>query len=162
MSAGRPTKSHEYLFLLTKRPRYFFDAEAVKEANTAGTIDRLKSGPVQSPSENPKNAAIGRWGGKGEYAEANGRNIRSVWTISTAPFAQAHFATFPPSLVEPCIKAGSKPGDTILDPFGGAGTVSLVAERLGRDSIYIDLSETYTEMARKRIYNDAPLLTAIV
>jgi site-specific DNA-methyltransferase (cytosine-N4-specific) len=86
-----------------------------------------------------------------------GRTLRSVWTIATEPFPGAHFATFPKKLVEPCVKAGSRPGDLILDPFTGAGTVGVVALRLGRSFVGVELSEEYVEMARRRIIGDAPL-----
>jgi DNA modification methylase len=89
------------------------------------------------------------------------RNKRSVWSIATAPFSEAHFATFPPELPEICIKAGSKPGDTILDPFGGAGTTGLVADRLGRSAILLELNPQYAEMARRRIVKDAPLFAEV-
>ena len=89
------------------------------------------------------------------------RNKRSVWTCNTSRFSGAHFATFPPKLVEPCIKAGSRPGDKVLDPFGGAGTVGLVADRLGRDSTLLELNPEYAELARKRLIDDAPLLCEV-
>jgi DNA modification methylase len=89
--------------------------------------------------------------------ETLSRNKRSVWTVATAPFSEAHFATFPPELIEPAIKAGCPQGGTVLDPFGGAGTTGLVADRLQRNAILIELNPTYAEMARRRICNDAPL-----
>ena len=89
------------------------------------------------------------------------RNKRSVWTVTTAPYSEAHFATFPPALVEPCILAGSPRGGVVLDPFGGAGTTALVADRLGRDAILIELNPAYAEMARRRIVNDAPLFADV-
>lgn len=85
------------------------------------------------------------------------RNLRSVWTIATQPYSGAHFATMPPKLAERCIKAGSKVGDTILDPFGGAGTTGLVADRLQRDALLIELNPAYAALARTRIASDAPL-----
>jgi DNA modification methylase len=90
-------------------------------------------------------------------ASGTGRNKRSVWTIATAPFPEAHFATFPPALVEPCIKAGCPAGGTVLDPFLGTGTTALVADRLGRSAIGIELNPAYAEMARQRIADDAGL-----
>jgi DNA modification methylase len=116
----RPTKAHEYLFLLSKRPRYFYDADAIRE-------------------------------------EEDGPNRRSVWTMSTRPYAAAHFATFPPELPERCIKAGTRPGDLVLDPFSGAGTTGMVARRLQRAYIGAEQSEEYAEMSRRRIDGDAPL-----
>lgn len=89
------------------------------------------------------------------------RNKRSVWTVATQPFSEAHFATFPPALIEPCILAGCPAGGTVLDPFGGAGTTGLVADRLGRDAVLIELNPEYAEMARRRISGDAPLLAEV-
>jgi DNA modification methylase len=86
-----------------------------------------------------------------------GRNKRSVWEVSTQPFSLAHFATFPPALIEPCILAGCPKGGVVLDPFGGAGTTGLVADRLQRNAILIELNPEYAAMARKRIDGDAPL-----
>jgi DNA modification methylase len=85
---------------------------------------------------------------------ANGANARNVWTIAPAPFSEAHFATFPPALAERCIKAGTRAGDTVLDPFGGAGTTGLVADRLQRAAILIELNPQYVSLARKRIAAD--------
>ena len=93
--------------------------------------------------------------------ETFSRNKRSVWTVATAPFPEAHFATYPPALIEPCILAGCPEGGTVLDPFGGAGTTGLVADRLGRNAILIELNPAYAEMARRRIAGDAPLLTEV-
>jgi len=152
----RCTKAHEYIFLLTKSQRYFYDAEAVKEDS-------------QASDESLKRAAYGRYycsDGKAKRNERTGkpdyfhsgdknycqtRNRRSVWTITTKPFSEAHFATFPPEIPEICIKAGSREGDTILDPFSGAGTTGLVAEKLGREFIGIELNPEYVKMAEKRI-----------
>lgn len=89
------------------------------------------------------------------------RNKRSVWTVTTQPFKEAHFATFPPSLIEPCVLAGCPVAGTVLDPFGGAGTTGLVADRLGRNAILIELNPSYAEMARKRITGDAPLFAEV-
>jgi DNA modification methylase len=94
--------------------------------------------------------------------EPIGANARDVWTIATQPYSGAHFATMPPALAERCIKAGSKPGDTIVDPFGGAGTTGLVADRLGRNALLIELNPTYAAMARERIALDAPLVGEVV
>ena len=93
--------------------------------------------------------------------EGSQRNKRSVWTVATQPFSEAHFATFPPALIEPCILAGCPKGGTVLDPFGGAGTTGLVADRLQRSAILIELNPEYAAMARRRIYGDAPLLTEV-
>lgn len=89
------------------------------------------------------------------------RNKRNVWTIASEPFSEAHFATFPTALVEPCILASTRPGDTVLDPFGGAGTTGLVADRLQRNALLIELNPEYAEMARRRIHGDAPLFAEV-
>ena len=114
----RCTKAHEYIFLLTKSAKYFYDVDAVKEESTDDT-DSL-------------------------------RNKRSVWTITTKPYKEAHFATFPPELPELCIKAGSREGDIVLDPFFGSGTTGWVAQRLGRKWIGVELNPEYIKIAEKR------------
>jgi DNA modification methylase len=158
----RPTKAHEYLFLLTKNARYYWDADAVREPHTAIPFGGKDKGyaPSEKDPHFTSQSAIRDGAGRMGNPEG-GRNIRSVWTIATHPFSEAHFATFPPALVEPCIKAGTKEGDTVLDPFFGAGTVGLVADRLGRDCIGIELNPEYAAMARKRISGDAPLLAVV-
>jgi len=152
----RCTKAHEYLFLLSKSARYFYDADAIKE--TAETFGRQNTNGLS-----PKNSVKQEMG---HFSDKTGlvdpyayeqRNRRSVWEVATRPFTEAHFATFPPALIEPCIKAGCPIGGTVLDPFGGAGTTGLVADRLQRRAILIELNPAYAEMARRRIYNDAPL-----
>jgi DNA modification methylase len=145
----RPTKAHEYLFLLSKGPRYFYDADAIRE-DGAG---RLDFGRMTSPARLDQGAP---WKG-GEKAEADGRNKRSVWTVATQPYPGAHFATFPPKLIEPCILAGCPEGGTVLDPFG-AGTTGMVALRHGRSFVGIELSADYVRLARDRIIADSPLL----
>lgn len=154
----RCTKAHEYLFLLSKSPRYFYDADAVREAdagsdhprNVVTEIDRGQ--PGVSPHRGLRTDA-GRNG--------MGRNKRSVWTVATTPFKDAHFATFPAELIEPCVKAGCPTGGTVLDPFGGAGTTGLVADRLGRDAVLIELNPDYAAMARGRIAGDNPLFAEV-
>ena len=142
----RPTKSHEYLFLLTKSARYYYDAEAVKEpAQDWGSRDRTHwRGKINSPA-GPQTGCT-----NSNFAES-GRNLRSVWTINPKPYSAAHFATFPTALVEPCIKAGSKAGDTLLDPFAGSGTVGCVALKLGREFLGIELNADYSRLARESI-----------
>ena len=145
----RCTKAHEYVFLLSKGPRYYFDSEAIKEPASAPP---KKCGPKNGASRNDS----GRTGivrGDGET-----RNRRSVWTVSTKPFGEAHFATFPPALIEPCILAGSRLGDTVLDPFGGAGTTGLVAQQHGRNAVLTEINPEYAEIARRRIGNEAFVL----
>jgi len=146
----RPTKAHEYVFLLTKAARYFYDADAVREDARYGRSETILGATNNGrgwdhDAKESKRVIPG---------EGGNRNLRSVWNIPTEPFPEAHFATFPKALVEPCIKAGSKPGDTVLDPFTGSGTTGVVALRLGRSFIGIELSPAYAEMARKSLETD--------
>jgi DNA modification methylase len=180
--ADRCTKAHEYLFLLSKSERYYFDAEAIAEPASENTHQRIASKPspsavpgasphrglhknTRAPGVVPKSAAEGTAVRAKESFHASTtevlptRNKRSVWTVQTSPFPEAHFATFPPALIEPCILAGCPRGGVVLDPFGGAGTTGLVADRLQRSAILIELNPAYAEMARRRIGNDAPLFS---
>lgn len=167
----RCTKAHEYIFMLTKSARYFYDADAIKEPYIYGDP---RSPTAAYPGKNdyregkkPVRESVKRGGFNGKTNELEGReafraitdyrNKRSVWEVATAPFSEAHFATFPPALIEPCIKAGCPSGGTVLDPFGGAGTTGLVADRLQRNAILIELNPEYAAMARKRIKSDAGL-----
>lgn len=135
----RPTKSHEYIFLLTKSERYFYDAEAIKEPANPVVIC---PGDVNGQPTMPQ--------GKGDINEQ--RNKRSVWTIATQPYAEAHFATFPEEIPKLCILAGSKLGDTVLDPFAGSGTTGKVALELGRRAILIELNPDYIGLAHDRSF----------
>ena len=137
----RCTKSHEYIFLLTKSARYYYDAEAVKEVSQhPGVIHR-----VANPGKNHDESQPFDTRPKVDWTTPATRNLRDVWTVPTRGFSGAHFATFPPEIPERCIKAGSKAGDTILDPFAGSGTTLEVAKRLGRDFIGIELNEKYVK-----------------
>ena len=152
----RCTKAHEYVFLLSKSQKYYYDAEAVKES----AVTTRKPGQKITDTRETYGVGGGNAGLNGLMARYHDgempthRNRRSVWTITTKPFKGAHFATFPTALIEPCILAGSKQGSIVLDPFGGAGTTTLVAERLGRCSIYIDVNPSYLEMAQTRLMED--------
>jgi DNA modification methylase len=236
----RPTKAHEQLFLLAKAERYFFDAEAIKESasmDSGFTKQRLNgtanwSKATQSDTGRASFRHVTGNEGEGRlWQDTGARNRRSVWTIPSAPFSEAHFATFPPALVEPCVQAGTSACGAcpacgapwrretsihytdahrgmvgnqrkvitdgrvmhsgreedqrldkqvttlgwaptcacapqpvpcvVLDPFAGAGTVGLVADRLGRDAILIELKPEYAAMAERRIREEAPLLTAV-
>ena len=154
----RCTKAHEYIFLLSKSRRYYYDHEVIKEpAAYDGRKDTLlkgspkyEKGIVSGQVTHPM-AAKGheRWKKteRGEYV----RNKRSVWTIPTRPFPEAHFATFPPDLIEPCILAGCPEGGIVLDPFMGSGTTAVVALKHNRNYIGIELNPEYIEIARRRI-----------
>lgn len=149
----RCTKAHEYVFLLAKSAKYYFDGEAIKEPTT--TNDDL----VRDRDTTKLNNVPGRTRMAGlQTNNYNLRNKRSVWTVTTKPFKEAHFATFPPDLIIPCVLAGCPEGGTVLDPFFGAGTTGLVASRLNRNYIGIELNEQYCKMAERRIEGDAPLL----
>ena len=222
----RPTSAHEKLFLLSKSAKYFYDADAVRTPSTG--VPKMPDNWDTGPGAHGAVHRTGREKGKQramtkDEQQSGGANLRNVWKIATHSFSEAHFATFPPALVEPCIKAGTSThgvcekcaapwvrdgerilatsrrtermnldrndagtGDfrgagfqttswapscqckvrptvpaTVLDPFGGAGTVGLVAERLGRDSIIIEISPDYAAMAKRRILDDAPLLANV-
>jgi DNA modification methylase len=188
----RPTKAHEYIFLLAKSERYFYDADAIREPHTYGqggghhrnvlnapeshapgrtphtgirkSPNRVPSGWDTGPGNHHQ--ATGRYktsgpgphvGGRRQAPKPGepcafhplGRNKRSVWTITTQPYPGSHFATFPEEIPRLCILAGSRPGDIVLDPFGGSGTTSKVALELGRRAVHVDL--TYHDLAKKRM-----------
>jgi site-specific DNA-methyltransferase (adenine-specific) len=203
----RPTKAHEYVFLLTKKAKYYYDADVIREPHVTqedrpdGIIrnrlfeydskenllrsrkckdrDGFRGGngalytnnntfdnsyvPKNLQRQDPNTMHMARHGTNipghsGNYnangeciLNPNGRNCRTVWEIATQPTPEAHFATFPEALVEPCIKAGSKIGDTILDPFGGSGTTAKVARRLKRDAILIELNPEYIKIMKKKL-----------
>lgn len=130
----RCVRAHEYIFLMSKQAKYFYDAIAIQE-------------PVKQPTRHPIT-------GK-EYTHAH---KRSVWSVSPKRFEGAHFATFPPDLIEPCVKAGCPSDGVVLDPFGGAGTTGLVADRLGRNAILCELNPTYAELAADRLRADGGML----
>ena len=132
----RCTKSHEYIFLLTKSAKYFYDADAIREDVKPNSGDDRVEGTTNQTQKT--------------YDELKGANKRSVWKINTQPYKEAHFAVFPPELPELCIKAGSSEGDIVLDPFFGSGTTGWVAQRLGRKWIGIELNEEYIKIAEKR------------
>ena len=165
----RPTSAHEHVFLLTKAGRYFYDAVAIMEDCESGPSD-IKKMKEQLPRIGGKHKALNdpmsaasaatNIGKKRGVGSPDGRNARNVWT-ATQPYSGAHFATMPPDLAERCIKAGTKPGDTVLDPFGGAGTTGLVADRLKRNAVLIELNPKYRTLAEDRLRDDAPLFVDI-
>ena len=197
----RCTKSHEYIFLLTKSPRYYYDQTAIKEPAKDSSVARLgqdvesQEGSDRVPGKtNGKMKAVkfggnkqcpdtrlqsgkewtpkGRGGknafrGQGHFRDGQGpanregrdmkdvgasimANKKSVWTVPTTGFDGAHFATFPPDLIKPCILAGTKPGDVVLDPFGGSGTTGMVALELGRRAVLVELNPEYTKLCDER------------
>ena len=144
----RCTKSHEYLFLLSKNKRYYYDNESIKEpAKDWGTRDRTKG-----KYHNKGTGLSPHTGLSKSYPK---KNKRSVWSITNKPYKGSHFATFPPELVENCIKAGSQIGDTILDPFMGSGTTAMVAKRLDRYYLGCELHENYGNLIQDRLPNDS-------
>jgi DNA modification methylase len=195
----RPTKSHEYVFLLSKSERYYYDMDAIAEPLADASVSRLSqpnldaqegsarvpgktNGNMKAVSRNPSKASnsgtrldggaaktgnaqtsagLHRNGGNAQLPDATTRNARTVWSLAAQPFKDAHFATMPPALAEKCILAGCPEGGTVLDPFGGAGTTGLVADRHKRDAILIELNPEYADMAKRRIVNDAPLFAEV-
>jgi DNA modification methylase len=139
----RCTKAHEYIFMLTKSPRYYFDYKAIREPEVCGR----QRGPALHPDTKSTNGN----GGLARRKSDGMRNRRSVWTVTTKPFKGAHFATFPPDLIEPCVLAGAPAGGTVLDPFFGAGTTGLVSQVNGRDCVGIELNPNYLKIARERL-----------
>ena len=147
----RPTKSHEYLFLLTKSPRYYYDHIAIKEPAVYAGDDRGSRGDAR------RGTAMNSMSG----VTGETKNKRDVWTIATKPFKGAHFAVMPEALVEPCVLAGSQEGDTVLDPFTGSGTVAVVANRLGRNFVGTELNPEYGEIAKNRIKDSSPMFNEV-
>ena len=148
----RCTKAHEYIFLFSKQKKYFYDNEAIKEdAKDWGTRDRSK-GKYTSNNDYGQTPHSGL---TKSYAK---KNKRSVWSVTKKPYKGAHFATYPPDLIEPCILAGSEVGDIVLDPFMGSGTTAAVAKSLGRDYIGCELHEDYGSLIQKRVDEYAPVV----
>ena len=176
----RCTKAHEYIFLLSKSERYYFNADAIAENATVGdngssfTDERdIITKPGLGMATRKTNYAAANIPGQSAHgytkrddgltamAPSGKRNKRSVWTVATAPFKEAHFATFPPALIEPCILAGCPINGLVLDPFGGAGTSGLVADRLQRDAVLIELNPEYAAMAQARIKGESPMFADV-
>lgn len=185
----RSATSHEKIFMLAKSERYFYDAAGVRQGRTSnedangfrgGSYAEGSVGPRKRKGNKKTDKQRGhsrrhagfndRWDQMSkEEQRANGRNLRNyepapvqVWEIATRPFKDAHFATFPPELAERCIKAGCPEDGVVFDPFGGAGTTGLVADRLGYDAIMIELNEDYIDLAKNRIEDDNPMFAEVV
>jgi DNA modification methylase len=154
--ADRPTSAHEYVFLLSKSARYWYDGDAIREPYAQDSLARVSRG--RSTSHKYADGGPGRQTLAADLSNACtseiGANARSVWSIATKPFPEAHFATFPPELARRCILAGCPDGGTVIDPFGGAGTTGLVADRLHRNAVMIELNPDYAAMARRRLGAD--------
>ena len=174
----RPTRSHEYLFLLTKRERYYYNHEAIKEPPSPDLLKQIaeatkdfEAGMAQDASATKTRIINGyrkrvekqrghsrrhdgfndRWDNLTKDEQmACGSNKRDVWTVAPANYLEAHFATFPTDLIKPCILAGTRPGDVVLDPFGGSGTTGMVALELGRKGVLIELNQDYVKLAQSR------------
>jgi DNA modification methylase len=150
----RPMRAHEYLFLLSKSEHYWYDREAIREPQS-GTA--RASGHGVTPKSAPTGDGRIRANENFRAATARftivpgGRNRRTVWTLSTAPYREAHFATFPPDLVKPCILAGCPEGGTVIDPFAGSCTTALVAKQHGRRSIMVEPNAVYLDMGIRRL-----------
>lgn len=177
----RCTKAHEYIFLLSKSPKYYFDSVAIaepavtNEGRPSGVVREREYSYDSKPNRNPK--AYMRVNAGKAFADAQGkygatrpvgrtcntrtdgmRNKRSVWTVNTKPYKGAHFATFPATLIEPCILAGASKGGVVLDPFFGSGTTGAVANALGREYIGIEINPAYVALAEKRLSEVQPRL----
>ncbi len=179
----RPSCAHEKIWLLTKSARYYYDADAVRTPCAESQIGRIRNDVVggKSHAERGQHSKGGvfkkdkqrghgrrhdgfndRWDQMSkEEQQANGANLRNVWSIATHAFSEAHFATFPAKLIEPCIKAGCPKGGLVLDPFGGSGTTGMVADRLNRNAVLIELNPEYAEIAERRIQQDAGMFAEI-
>jgi DNA modification methylase len=150
----RCTKAHEYIFLISKSQKYYYDAEAIKEASSdpEGSANRYKA-PFFAGEKHESGgySATGVTHTKGMKEFDGNRNKRSVWTVTTKPYAGAHFATFPSDLIEPCIMAGAPVGGIVLDPFMGSGTTAQVAQNLGRQYLGCELNPEYKPLQDKRL-----------
>lgn len=154
----RCTKAHEYLFMLTKSPQYYFDNEAIKEPSANLGTTKIRFGVNKYGDNNdPKHATKSG----NTYTDNGTRNKRSVWTVPTRPFKGAHFAVMPEALCEPPILATSQPDDIVFDPFTGSGTVATVALRHSRNYLGIELNSDYTQIAHDRITNDQPMFNKV-
>jgi len=176
----RPTRSHEYIFLMSKSAIYYYDHEAIKEPLSSASIQRLSQANFDNQTGGAKDyqhgtnknrsarRALVNLKGRAmppqvaddpeRWANLSGRNKRDVWTVTTKPYKEAHFATFPPDLIEPCILAGSKEGDTVLDPFNGSGTTGEVSIKHNRFYIGCEINPDYVSLTKRRLSKVQPVL----
>jgi len=163
---NRPTTDHEYVFMFSKSPNYFYNADAIREPHVTFTEkSRMMGGrghfgkrggtPEKGKNGGSPNLHNGRWD---QAFHPLGRNKRTVWQIPLSKFRDAHFAVFPEKLVETCVLVSSRPNDLVLDPFLGSGTTAVVAQKLSRHFVGIDCSEEYCRLAKARIQNEQPAL----
>jgi site-specific DNA-methyltransferase (adenine-specific) len=156
---NRPTTDHEYLFLFSRGPQYYYDADAIREPHvTFSEHSKMKGGrrhlgqrggtPEAGKNAGQSNLHDGRWD---QAFHPKGRNKRTVWSVPLGKYRDAHFAVFPPALIRPCILAGVPAGGVVLDPFFGSGTVGVVARQLGRRYLGIELNPAYVDLARRRL-----------
>lgn len=157
----RPTRAHEYIFLLSKHRKYYYDNEAVKEPAVCSSLKKFTDNGKDKQRGHSRRHA----GFNGRYAEKLAKegvpqfkNLRDVWTFPPSQLSDAHFAVFPEQLAENCIKAGSRPGDLVLDPFMGSGTVAVVCEKLGRKWLGVEINSEYIEIQKNRLARIDPLL----
>lgn len=162
--ADRPTKSHEYIFLLSKNEKYFYDNKAIREPLAISTLnDKRNSSGRHTQGKNyskyyddksPERIKADKpsWYRSKKFIDPKvGRNKRTVWKIKCRSYSAAHFAVYPEKLIEPCVKAGTEPGGIVLDPFFGSGTTGLVSKKLGRHYIGIEINPDYIQLAENRI-----------
>jgi DNA modification methylase len=161
----RCTKAHEYIFLLSKSARYHYDHTAIMEPAQYGEQHAKKTTSWGTNRKHPNKANTAEYAFKGDNHTSSkmadgsfGRNRRSVWTVTTKPYSGAHFATFPPDLIEPCILAGSPRGGFVLDPFGGSGTTAQVAMENNRSAILCELNPEYVGLINERLHGITPTL----
>lgn len=143
----RCTKAHEYIFLLSKKPKYYYDADAVREPVKESSGRNMRAPKCGDDRVHGTTNQTQK-----TFTEIKGANRRSVWNVNTQPYSGAHFATFPPDLIKPCIMAGCPTGGTVLDPFGGSGTTGMVALELGRSAELIELNPDYVEIINERTH----------
>jgi DNA modification methylase len=158
----RPTRSHEQIFLLSKKATYFYDHEAIKEPIAESTRNDSRLNREGYEAGRPERGFPGQASHGGGLLVAKQdpetRNKRSVWTVTSRPYKEAHFATYPPELIKPCILAGCPAGGVVLDPFAGSGTTGAVALGLGRSAILIELNPDYVKLIEKRCRVNLPLM----